>query len=33
MANEGANDELLVFLEKANLLCYKEALLEQGYLF
>ena len=30
MASEGGSDELDGLLEKANLLCYKDALLEQG---
>lgn len=28
--SESVNGDVLHFLEKANLLCYKEALLEQG---
>ena len=33
MASETANGDLLLFLEKANLMIYKDALLEQGLLF
>ena len=33
MASEGVNDDMLQFLEKANLMGYKDALLEQGHLF